>query len=205
MTFGLFGLWAVALVSPGPDVVMVVRQSMVGSRRAGLITAIGVVVGISVWIVVAMLGLSALVDGNPALADALEIAGGCLLAVIGAIGLVQLVRARGTSGRPDAEATGVGSAGAFAKGLLTNIANPKALVFFGALFAQFFRDDTSPFEYAIILAVMLGMALLWFAGVAIAASLRGFGSRYQKAGAAIDLVACTVFLVVGVGMAVAGL
>ncbi|MGJ0120445.1 LysE family translocator [Williamsia sp. MIQD14] len=201
MSIGLVGLWAVALVSPGPDVVMVVRQSIVDSRRAGIITAFGVVAGISVWIVVAMLGLSAVVAGNPSISRALEIVGGCLLVAIGCVGGWQIFRSRGNTSEPSPDAMSNRAGGSFTRGLVTNIANPKALVFFGALFAQFIGERTSFVDYVIVLAVMVAMAIAWFTGVAVAASFRGFAARYDRMATVVDTVACLVFVAVGAGMA----
>ncbi|WP_307872398.1 LysE family translocator [Dietzia sp. KRD202] len=83
---GLFGVWAIAVVSPGPDVVVVLQRALAG-RRQGLATALGIVTGLTVWLAAAFAGVATLVRVYPQVMTGLQVAGGLLLATLGVLGL----------------------------------------------------------------------------------------------------------------------
>lgn len=86
------------VISPGPDVVVVLQRSLSG-RRHGVATAAGIVAGISVWLAAAFAGLAALVRVYPQVMTVMQVAGGLLLATLGALGLRGWWRAR-AAGQP---------------------------------------------------------------------------------------------------------
>ncbi|MCT1864140.1 LysE family translocator, partial [Dietzia cinnamea] len=83
---GLFGVWAIAVVSPGPDVVVVLQRALAG-RRHGVATALGIVAGLTVWLGAAFAGVATLVRVYPQIMTVLQVAGGLLLATLGVLGL----------------------------------------------------------------------------------------------------------------------
>ena len=88
-----FTLAAVVLVLlPGPDTLVVVRSLVRGGRRAGIRTAAGVLCGLTVWVVAAVLGLSALLRASEVGYEALKIVGACYLVWIGVQSLKALRR-----------------------------------------------------------------------------------------------------------------
>ena len=212
--------WFIAVVSPGPDLVMVLHQSLTRSRRAGLWAGAGVVTGIAVWLCAAFLGLSALLHAVPWLLVLLQLAGGLLLAYLGAGSLRAWAASRrrttppadsGTPGTvgaaPRADSPGVqepqagqGSAsGAYRRGLATNLANPKALVFFGAILAPFLSGDLQLRQSAGIIAVMLAIALAWFGFLALVATSAPVRPRIQALQAMLDFIAGALFVAIGAG------
>lgn len=145
---GLALIWMVAVAAPGPDMVLVLQQSITRSRRAGLLAALGITTGATVWLLGALFGLSALLQALPWLMSWLELLGGLMLILIGATGLRswRAARRRGASSdATTAQQQAVGrdrtaapaGADAYLRGLATNLSNPKALVFFGAIFSPF--------------------------------------------------------------------
>ena len=237
----LFVVWAIAVVSPGPDVVVVLQRSLAG-RRHGLATAVGIVAGLSVWLAAAFAGVATLVRVYPQIMTALQVAGGLLLAGLGVLGLRGWWRGRTTS-HPHAHApphvhtpprphapphphgqnplsgvetrnpdtssgTGggvVGSGVDFARGLLTNLANPKALVFFGAVLTPFLRGRVPVVASVAIVAGMIAIALAWFGGLALIASHRTVNERVGRLLPWVDLVASALFVAVGVAFVVGAL
>ncbi len=113
---------------PGPDTLVTVRSIVRGGRRAGLATAGGILVGLTIWISVAALGLAAVLRASEVAYAALRIVGACYLAWLG----VQSLRAFRRPALPAAAAEGrrglLGSG--FTAGLVTNLLNPKVGVFF---------------------------------------------------------------------------
>lgn len=195
----LFGVWAIAVISPGPDLVVVLDRALVG-RRHGVATALGVVSGISVWLVAAFAGLATLVRAYPGLMTGLQVAGGLLLATLGVLGLRGWRRSRAAA-RP----AGPLPRGDVALGLATNLANPKAMVFFGAVLTPFLRGEVSAVASLALVSAMVGVALAWFCGVAVAASHPSVNRRLGRAQPWVGLLASALFVAVGVAFVIAAL
>lgn len=205
--------WLIAVVSPGPDLVMVLHQALTRSRRAGLWAGAGVVTGIAVWLCAAFLGLAALLRAMPGLLLFLQLAGGLLLVYLGAGSLRAWAAARrrisppaGRGGHPAGEPAESGpqaargsSAGAYRRGLATNLANPKALIYFGAILAPFLTGDLQPRESAGIIAVMLAIALCWFSLLALVATSAPLRPRIQALQVVLDFLAGALFVAIGAG------
>lgn len=201
----LFAVWVVAVISPGPDVVVVLQRSLAG-RRQGVATAGGIVAGLSVWLVAAFAGVAALVRVYPQVMVALQVSGGLLLATLGVLGLRGWWRSRATPSAPAGPlALDLLPRADFMRGLLTNLANPKALVFFGAVLTPFLRGEVSVVASVGIVAGLIAVALAWFGGLALVASHRVVNERVGRLLPWVDLVASVLFVGVGVAFVVAAL
>jgi threonine/homoserine/homoserine lactone efflux protein len=99
----------------------------------------------------------------------------------------------------------MGTAQAWRLGLVTNLSNPKALVFFGAVFAGFVPPDTSWAMRTVVLVMMMVTGVAWFVFVAVAVSVPALSKRLQAAGAWIDIVAGTVFLILAAVLVIEGI
>ncbi len=192
----LFVAWTMGVISPGPDLVCVLHRSLRG-RGQGVGAALGVVTGIAIWIVAAFAGLATLLRAAPGLQTVLQAAGGIVLVGLGLQALYGVWRSEsaetstptgGSSPQVDERrepATETESLfTAFAAGLATNLSNPKALVFFGALLTPLLDAGAGPGRGVVAAAgVMAGMvvvALAWFLTVATMAA--GVLSRARPAG-----------------------
>jgi threonine/homoserine/homoserine lactone efflux protein len=151
------------ICTPGPDTALTIRNALVGGRRGGVATALGVATGQLVWALAASTGLAALLTASEAAFHALRLAGAAYLVLLGALALRDAVRP--TAGPPRAPG---GSAGhspprrAFAQGLLSNLGNPKMAVFFAGLLPQFAPTGGGAFVVMLALgAVFAGMTLAW--------------------------------------------
>ena len=200
--------WLLAIASPGPDLVQLLRVGAV--RRNGVACALGIMSGNLLWIVASMLGLSALVDNVPGILTALFLVGGCVLAWMGQGALRGGLAARKQDAvLSDAASslltTHMTTAQSWRLGLVTNLSNPKALVFFGAVFAGFVPPDTSWAMRAVVLVMMMVTGVAWFVFVAVAVSVPALSKRLQAAGAWIDIVAGTVFLVLAAVLVIEGI
>ena len=92
---------------------------------------------------------------------------------------------------------------AYKLGAVTNLSNPKALVFFGAVFAQFIRPDMSPTWTVAVAVILLAMSLTWFSTFALI--VRAASRWIAHHSAAIDIVSGLIFAVLGLVMAVEGI
>lgn len=161
----VLAIHAVALISPGPDFAVVTRQSIVAGRRAGLWTAAGVAAAIGAYVLICALGLSLVLAALPGLSRALSVAGALYLAWLG----VQCLRSKGEL--PEAQPHGRGGK-AFVTGFLTNLLNPKAMLYFSSILSQSLTPDLSASDVALLWSLLVGESFLWFGLVATLFSSR---------------------------------
>ncbi|MCP2358780.1 threonine/homoserine/homoserine lactone efflux protein [Nonomuraea thailandensis] len=147
-------------MSPGPDLVVVVRRSAVSGRGHGMAAAAGVAVGAFAWAVAAAGGVGELLFGA---FTAVKVAGAAYLFFLGARSLWRAWRGSEAL-RLDAPARdGRGSWAAFTEGLLTTVLDWKAALFFMALVPQFLGGDVSVPTLGVVALVS---TIAWFLLVA---------------------------------------
>ena len=136
------GAAALIVLLPGPDTLVVVRSILRGGRRQGILTALGNLCGLTVWVVSAVVGIAALLRASEVGYDALRVVGAGYLVFLG----VQAWRSRGSVADVD-EAGVPARAGllgtGFKAGVLTNLLNPKVGVFFVTFLPGFVPAGTS--------------------------------------------------------------
>lgn len=86
------------------------------------------------------------------------------------------------------------------RGLLTNLANPKAVIYFGIVFSLFVGDDVGAGARLGIFALILGETLLWFSLVAVVFALPAMRRGYQRLARWIDGVAGVLFAGFGINL-----
>lgn len=211
----LLGLWIAGIVAPGPDVLVVLRHASLGSRRAGVLTALGVMTGNLVWITLSLTGVTVLISRADAAQDVVRVAGALFLGWLGVGGIRAGLAARGpapagagpTGGADGGAGTGRAPtpARAYVLGLVTNLSNAKAIVFFVALFVNVVPAGASRWETLLALVLLLVVGLVWFVGVAWAGSVRRLAAGFRRHGAAVELAAGGLFLALALGLLVSAL
>jgi threonine/homoserine/homoserine lactone efflux protein len=201
-TYGSFLVFTVALVLvPGPDVAVTTRNTLAGGRTRGAWTAVGITSSNAVQGLAAAAGLGALVVRSQPLFEVIRWAGVGYLAYLG----VQALRSAVAGRYPADELTaGTGTAQRLAgwrQGFLSNITNPKVLVFYLAVLPQFLTPD-SGVPTLVLLALthaVLGLLylLLLVAGMHRARAVLG----RRRVRRALDAVTGTVLLGFGVRLA----
>lgn len=160
-------------ISPGPDDVLVLRNSLNGGTRLGMATVGGVAVGSLVWGVAAAVGLASVVTGSAPLYDVLRVAGAGYLVLLGAIPLLTELRrhVRGAAALRPLDPVGRvrapgGAWRAFSSGLTSDLLNPKIGLFYLAVVPQFVPAGAPALQYSLLLcAIDIGVAVTWLAGV----------------------------------------
>ena len=143
----------VALTSPGPDTLIVIRESSIKGRAGGYKAAIGIGIGIYLHCLLAINGISLILLSNPTLSKSIGVIGGLYLMYIGVTMFIQI--SDDNKGN-----TRVGS-NSVLNGFITNIFNIKAFMFFVSLFALMVDGISAigfylyPFYFAIV-------SSLWF-------------------------------------------
>jgi threonine/homoserine/homoserine lactone efflux protein len=191
---------ALAVASPGPDFAMVVRQSLAFGRPAGVWTAAGIGSGILFHVAYGLFGLGWLTHRYPQSLTLLGVAGACFLLWMG----FQAVRAKPLpdKGEELPPPQPGDRAKFFGIGVLTNVLNPKAVVFFVALFTAVITGPTSP-AMKVLLGVWLPLATFgWFAFVATMLGEAATRRRLRHVAHWIDRAMGVVLLALGAGMLV---
>lgn len=157
------------IVMPGPDTAVVTKNALLGGRRGGIFSAVGVAIGLTIWTIAASVGLAALLRASSAAFLVLKIAGALYLVWMG----VQMLRAHsaGTFDDPTARAAGrrVGRK-ALRQGLFSDLGNPKIAVFFTSFLPQFVHGNGSAFASLLVLGLIfcvLTLAWLTLYGIVI--------------------------------------
>ena len=187
MTLGLFltvaALHVLAAISPGPAFVVALRVAVAEGFRPALGVAFGFGLGAAIYAAAALVGLAALFAVAPVALNILKWAGAAFLLWLA----VQMWRhARDPMPAVEVDRMPRGALSAVWLGLMTQLANPKAAVFFGAVFAGLVPPETSPVILAALLAVILVHETLWYALVARVFSAAPARSVYARAKAGID-------------------
>ena len=169
----LAAVFAVALVSPGPDVALVVRTSLHQGRRAGLASALGLACGILLHTTLVLTGVSLLLSRTPVLFAILQALGALYLAWLG-----------------------VGALRAWLRGVATNLFNPKALVFFIALLGSLIPAQMSLGGKLVVAALLFGMGACWFGLLSLTLTRPALQARLLRAVPWLDAACGVVFLLV---------
>ncbi|HWC20972.1 MAG TPA: LysE family transporter [Flexivirga sp.] len=186
--------WLVAVISPGPDFLAVLRTSAAHGRSAGMRVGFGVVSGIACWATLAMCGLSALLARYEHLYLVVRSVGAVLLIGYG----VHILWSARKAGHGAIQEQRPSAGNYWRLGLFTNLANPKALVFFGALFATLMPRQEGVGVRVAVLAMMLAMAVGWLAVVSWCAGSRPVVAAYRRLQRTIDRIAGGLFTAIGI-------
>ena len=170
--FGLFCAAVMLLnVTPGPDTAFIVGQSVAHGRRMGVCSALGISVGCLVHTLALSLGLSALLAASAAAFLVVKVAGAVYLCALG-VRMILAARERRSDGSGATPADASPSArSAFVRGLLTNVSNPKVVLFFLSFIPQFV-DSASPSKgvaFVVLGLVLVAMSTVYNTAVAWAA------------------------------------
>lgn len=162
LTFAAASL--VLIMIPGPDQALITRNSLVGGRRAGLLTMVGGMLGLSVHVSAAALGISALLLASATAFTVLKAVG---VAYLVWMGVATLRGARRTRREPPADEDADPSARPGARhlrhGFLSNALNPKVALFFVTFLPQFLPTRGSVLPRALLLSLLFAMLYaLWF-------------------------------------------
>ncbi|MEG0822372.1 MAG: LysE family transporter [Burkholderiaceae bacterium] len=152
-----------AVISPGPDFAMVTRNSLMLSRRAGVLTALGIGLGVLVHVTYTLVGVGLLIQQSLWLFNAIKLVGAAYLVYLG----VKMLRAKPVGALADGPGSPLSDGAAMRTGFLTNALNPKTTIFIVSLFMQVVRPDT-PLAVQIGYGAFISVAhMAWFSLVAL--------------------------------------
>lgn len=158
---------AVVTISPGADTLLVVRNALRGGRRDGILTAAGIGCGLYFHALLSAVGVSAILAHSAQAFLALRIAGAAYLAWLGFQSLRAGIRGTPLKRPEEVPPTTLPAARSFREGLLTNLLNPKVIVFYLALLPQFLSPrDPVLVKSLLLAAIHFAETLAWLSIVA---------------------------------------
>jgi homoserine/homoserine lactone efflux protein len=148
---------ALLALTPGPNMSLIIANTLAGGLRAGFTTLAGTATGLAILTATAAAGMSSVMLFMTEWFDVIRWVGAVYLIVLGVRQLHQFLRRRGD---PSFTPPPVSAHTAYGQGLLVALSNPKVLLFLGAFFPQFVNPAADPVPQLAILAVLFVGTLL---------------------------------------------
>jgi threonine/homoserine/homoserine lactone efflux protein len=196
------GVSAVVIMTPGPDTAVTVRNTLLGGRLAGILTALGISTGQAIWALATSFGVVALLVASEVLFQAVKYAGAAYLIYLGLHAVIGAWR-----GRDDSPAVARGGVRlklgkAFAQGLMSDLGNPKMAVFFASLLPQFAAPGEGLFAALMSLGLVFSlMTFLWLTAYAFIIAKAGEVLRRPAIRRWIEGITGTLLVALGVRIA----
>lgn len=143
----------VAYAIPGPDFAVILRSSTRG-WRTGFAASLGALTGLCVHLLLAVVGLSVLLASSPGALTTIRWAGAVYLMWLG----VKLIRSSFEGEAPADRGSDLSASKAYTQAMLTNLLNPKAILFFAAVLPQFIVSGTSTTAQILVLGLTVVVA-----------------------------------------------
>lgn len=153
------GIHLLAVMSPGPDFIVVTRNALVHSRRSGFFTAIGLGLGILTHVTYCLAGIGLIISQSVVLFTIIKYLGAAYLVYIGIRALTAKVQPANLQFK---HASGLSDMRSLRMGYITNVTNPKATLFILSLFTLVISPDT-PLAIKLVMGLeMTVVTALWF-------------------------------------------
>lgn len=193
-----------AVASPGPDLAIVVKQSIRYGKRNAIITSIGIGSAILVHVGYSAVGIGILIKNSPLLFDILKYACAAYLAYIGYKSLRVKPNAPEQFNQKEREDIQT-SAAAFRLGFITNVLNPKATLFFLSIFSVIVSHET-PNLWLGAYAIYLSLATMtWFCFVSLVLSKEKVRNKFLTMGHYFDWLMGVILIGLAVKVAFSSL
>ncbi|RRO16172.1 LysE family translocator [Saccharopolyspora rhizosphaerae] len=190
---------AVVIITPGVDVFLLLRTSLNHGRKAGLLALAGIHTASALQVALVISGLGALITNAPGVLVALKWVGAAYLLHLAATivrGYWLTKRESGSLDVPPPE-----DVNPYLRGLLSNLTNPKMLLFTLAFLPQFVGESTQPALQLVALGVVfLVLAAIWEVTIVLCAA--GIADRLQnpRVSKSLDALSATAFVTISIGL-----
>lgn len=199
------GVALVVIITPGPDTALTIRNTLLGGRGGGVLTALGVAVGQTIWALATSIGLVALLVASEPLFRAIQYVGAAYLIILGLQALREAFRANAVAEAAAVEprpARRLRPAAAFRQGLISDLGNPKMAVFFASLLPQFAAGGGEDFATLFLLGLIFAaMTFAWLAAYALVVAKAGDILRRSQVRRVIEAITGGLLLALGLRIA----
>ncbi|NDJ58968.1 LysE family translocator [Enterobacteriaceae bacterium 4M9] len=198
-TFFIATIATLGMISPGPDFFLVIKNAARYPRTAALMTSAGVVCGVMTHMSYCVAGLAVVITTTPWLFGLLKYAGAAYLVWVG----LHALFSRGDS-KMDVSQYAQQQPPlkkAFIQGYLCNLLNPKATLFFLAMFTQVLSVDSGLGEKLWYAAIIVGLSVLWWPLLVVLIQSEPVRKGLAKAQKIVDKLLGGVLIALGVKVA----
>ncbi len=201
-------LHILAVMSPGPDFAMIIKNSLMYSRRTAIVTAAGIALGIWVHVLYCVLGLAVVIARSAILFNIVKYIGAFYLVYVG-IGALRAKRGddgvgeiAGTGGEtPPLQIRALNNMTALKQGFLCNVLNPKATLFFLSLYTLVVSPQTPIWLQFAYGTEMFLATFLWFAFLGTMITHPKFKEKIERVQGLLTKITGGVFILFGVKLA----
>ncbi len=192
------GVMTLCMLTPGPDMFLVMRNTLTRDRRSGGLTALGVLTGNLFHIGYCVLGIALLLSRSPVAYRVLRIASAIYLVYLGVQSLrgVDTSHAAAPDTAPDRRPTN-----AYWQGFVNNVLNPKGSLFYLGVFSQLITPDMSLAQTTLLIAVMVGVSAAFWIVFVQTLHLPLIRTGLARSKVAIDRVFGVVLILIGAQVA----
>ncbi|MCJ8319102.1 MAG: LysE family transporter [Colwellia sp.] len=176
-----------AAASPGPDFVLVSQQTLTHGKKAGLMCSIGIALGLSIHITYSAFGLAAVIANSETALWVIKILGGGYLFYLGYKGL-RAKPSLNDNTSAEVEIKKYSAKKSIAVGFICNALNPKAPIYFVALFTVVLSPNMPLYQIAIYGLWMMIIQLAWFSTVVFLLSRPAVNAKFKLMGYWIDRI-----------------
>lgn len=174
----------VAMISPGPDFLIVVKNSLKYSPRIGCYTTLGIALGLVVHMTYCILGLGFVISQSIMLFNIIKYLGAAYLICIGIMSFMSKDEPLHLDAKKENKM--ISPASAIKMGFFVNALNPKATFAFVSLFSAFITPETSIYIPLAFATFTITASILWFSLVASIFTIQKVKSIFDKAKSRVD-------------------
>lgn len=193
----LLSLHFFALITPGPDFILTIKNSLSFGKKMGVATAFGFGMGIGIHVTYSILGVNYLMENAPAVFDVIKWLGALYLIYIGVMTLKGVIKKSETTDVKIKDLPAQSLRTGFTQGFITNILNPKATLFILGIFTSAVPAGTDPKVLWTAGLLMVITTILWFILVSVFFSLKKIRAQYYKSERALNFIFAAFFIFVG--------
>ncbi|MEO0569534.1 MAG: LysE family transporter [Pseudomonadota bacterium] len=186
-----------ALLSPGPNFVLVSSAAVAQSRKHAVWTACGIATGSCAWAAAAALGIVSIVEVFPVLGLILKVVGVAYLIYLG----VKLLRSQGFQAAEGQNSKTDGGARGFWRGFLVNMTNPKSAAYYASVFAAFLTPEMPGWVLFVLVIAIALMSLVWHVVLAIGFSATSIKAKYISVSKYVDRLCGGLLVLLGLRLA----
>ncbi len=190
---GIAGLTVLIMISPGPDLALVARNTVVGGKGAGGWTSAGVLTGNLVHITYCLLGIGWLIATSIVAFTILKLAGGAYLIFLG----FQSLRPN-LNITEEIETSASQSRKWWVQGLLNNLLNPKGPLFYLGVFSVFVHPESTMVYLVLLLCTTMSISAGFWVLFVYVLQISSVRTRLLDAGQWVNRLLGTVLIALGV-------
>lgn len=189
-----------AVISPGPDFAIILKNALQYSRKTAILTALGIALGVWVHIFYCMLGLSLIISRSIILFNVIKLLGAAYLIYMG----YKQIRSAAVKDLDDVtgiKASDLKSWAAIREGFLCNVLNPKASLYFLSLFTLVIKPETPFWQRMVFSQEIFLITFFIFSVIAFLVSHHTLKRRISRVQTILNRVMGLVLLLFGLKLA----